>query len=459
MMRIAGRSDDGLAKAVKSDADGNIGVVVKSLVSSDRMLIPLTKPVKLNIPTPDGSGQCVHPSVVKMPNAWNGYIYWMAFTPFPNGDYTKENPCIVASNDGINWVVPTGVVNPLVPAPTTGWNADTVMMFTGTAMRIYYSVYGVAPTLARYIESTDGVNWSSPVTVTGAAGPLTTGGMVRVKSNEWIATPSQGPLFTQERFVSTNGLNWVGDRPILQNLGGELRHGQIFYDGSGFHHMTCASGWEASIADIKTSGNNLYYGYSLDEYRIYYDPTPVLIPEPGTWYARTIYTSCLVPFNNQEHVVYFSAFNDAGACYIGMMKVKLNLDITKITSKSLKPKTMRNLLKDFAIRDTTTQYVGGGFGVPMHEFNEYPNKILQINNSMDQDVRLSIISDQQYYLGSTATPQQLTIPKNGTWSNILVTKDQLAVLGMLMPDRVIMTAKCTVAPTTGALTVKLVAWE
>jgi len=39
----------------------------------------------LTTPTPDETGQCVHPSVVQFASKWpdsNGYYYWMAMTPY-----------------------------------------------------------------------------------------------------------------------------------------------------------------------------------------------------------------------------------------------------------------------------------------------------------------------------------------------------------------------------------------
>ena len=64
---------------------------------------------KLNIPTYDGSGQAVHPDVYYNANGWNGYRYWMAMTPYPNGNAAYENPSIVVSNDNLNWIVPPGL--------------------------------------------------------------------------------------------------------------------------------------------------------------------------------------------------------------------------------------------------------------------------------------------------------------------------------------------------------------
>lgn len=65
---------------------------------------------ELDIQTPDGSNQPYHPSVLFFENAWNGWEYWMAFTPMPIGakPYTDrwECPCVVVSHDGINWCYP-----------------------------------------------------------------------------------------------------------------------------------------------------------------------------------------------------------------------------------------------------------------------------------------------------------------------------------------------------------------
>src|SRR5699024_8293928 len=69
------------------------------------------KPQILDIPTYEGSGKAVHPSVHAFRIPWNGYRFWMAFTPYPNTQH--ENPSIVASGDGVNWVVPSGLTNPI----------------------------------------------------------------------------------------------------------------------------------------------------------------------------------------------------------------------------------------------------------------------------------------------------------------------------------------------------------
>ncbi len=70
--------------------------------------------VVLNIETYiDGKNQPTHPSVIDMGEEWNGFRYWMAYSPYPNADGGEENPCIGASNDMLHWKTPNGLYNPI----------------------------------------------------------------------------------------------------------------------------------------------------------------------------------------------------------------------------------------------------------------------------------------------------------------------------------------------------------
>jgi hypothetical protein len=68
----------------------------------------------LAIPTYDGSGQVVEPDVIFFDSPWHGFRYWIAVSPYPFTDPSKENPTIVVSNDGVNWQGLGGQENPLV---------------------------------------------------------------------------------------------------------------------------------------------------------------------------------------------------------------------------------------------------------------------------------------------------------------------------------------------------------
>jgi uncharacterized repeat protein (TIGR02543 family) len=120
----------------------------------------------LEIPTYDGSNQAVHPSVLYFPDKWNGYEYWMAYTPYPDSNDDYENPSIAVSNDGINWITPGGLSNP-IDIPTAGQLADgyhmsdTELLMANGTMECWYrfNINGGTEQLMRK-TSQDGINWS-----------------------------------------------------------------------------------------------------------------------------------------------------------------------------------------------------------------------------------------------------------------------------------------------------------
>lgn len=123
---------------------------------------------KLTVPThvtPSG-GETTHPSVVLFPKPWNGYRYWMAHTPYAAGDTAQEDPNIVASNDGITWVVPAGLTNPIQDAPGgSDYNSDTDLV-AGPDGALWLFWRRVTTVETVYLsKSTNGTTWSSPVAI------------------------------------------------------------------------------------------------------------------------------------------------------------------------------------------------------------------------------------------------------------------------------------------------------
>lgn len=110
----------------------------------------------------------VHPSVVYRPEGWNGYAYWMAFTPYLNSNNQIENPSIVVSHDGETWVVPPGGSNPIAPAPANGYNSDVHLLINERDGLMYLFwreyIYGTADR-HKYVTSDDGITWSAAQTI------------------------------------------------------------------------------------------------------------------------------------------------------------------------------------------------------------------------------------------------------------------------------------------------------
>ena len=172
-------------------------------------------------PTYDGSGQLMHPSVWRFDSAWNGYLYWMAGTPYPGGAEAYRNPSIIASNDGETWVVPDGLTNPLDTPPVGGHLGDTNIVYDPDAdeLRVYYlrTDNGANLQSLMLVRSSDGVTWSEPEALNVTC-PLDgdvelSPTVVRRSATEWHywACSYQQAAPATSRVVhrtSTDGLTW-----------------------------------------------------------------------------------------------------------------------------------------------------------------------------------------------------------------------------------------------------------
>lgn len=86
---------------------------------------------QINVDDPYKTSQGFHPKVISFEKPWNGYKYWMAFTPYPYRKAYRENPCINVSNDLKTWKCPQGLINPLsTPIPGYfNYNSDTHLLY------------------------------------------------------------------------------------------------------------------------------------------------------------------------------------------------------------------------------------------------------------------------------------------------------------------------------------------
>lgn len=150
---------------------GTSGADVPLEIVNDPALVSGPVGSRLTIPThlsPSG-GQTTHPSVLFFPEGWNGYRYWMAHTPYPAGNDDHEDPNVCASQDGITWVVPEGLTNPIADAdgqPEYHSDVDLKMGPNGT-MYLFWrfrddNAVGAEENLF-YSTSTDGVTWTPKV--------------------------------------------------------------------------------------------------------------------------------------------------------------------------------------------------------------------------------------------------------------------------------------------------------
>lgn len=158
-----------------SEIDGSIANVKDDRFGFDKGYINIfdlslcpksgvSKVLTLPNPYPDKTNAPVHTSIVKSPTTFNGYKFWMAYTPYPNANSDYENPCVVATNDFDSFVEPA--TNPIVGKPTIGYNSDTHLVFSPDYNRLYllYRSRGDLNRL-KIMHTEDGVSWSEPITL------------------------------------------------------------------------------------------------------------------------------------------------------------------------------------------------------------------------------------------------------------------------------------------------------
>lgn len=139
-----------------------------SVPSSAWSVAPATIPML--VPTPDGTGQATHPSVVDVPAGWNGRRYWMAYTPYAWANDALEDPIVAWSDNGAAWTAATGAF-PLDDAPGgNDFNSDTNLVLHNGTMYAIWRRSTDAGTKVWYRTSTNGTTWTTKAQLWDPAG-------------------------------------------------------------------------------------------------------------------------------------------------------------------------------------------------------------------------------------------------------------------------------------------------
>lgn len=111
-----------------------------------------------------------HPKVLDLgKDGWNGYRYWLSYTPYPEGNDEYENPHIVASNDLINYSE-IKFSQPVLYNYKKGvrFNSDSHIVFNDNQNRLEiiwrYTDYDIDYASLLISYSYDGDTWSEPET-------------------------------------------------------------------------------------------------------------------------------------------------------------------------------------------------------------------------------------------------------------------------------------------------------
>ena len=310
----------------------NLGARITPKPSS--LTAPYNAAQPLNIPTPDGTGIVTHPGVEDMGVAgWNGYRYWMGFTPFFNSTTSIENPCIAASNDGETWVVPAGLTNPIDPHPGGGqYNSDTDLVYDPSTGRMWCFWRASMGTTGAFYEeilaswSTNGSTWS-PQIVSLRTEEST--------NNAQVLSPAILRTGKDSWFMWTIGYNgaphlvrtarspqgpWSEPAEItIDSPVGTPWHLEVIKHGDRLKMLLNARDPWVLMALDSTDGINWKSTAA----------TPVLKAEPGGWEVSGMYRSTMAPADNGADMdIWYASYGDGkpGASWrIGRTQAPLSL--------------------------------------------------------------------------------------------------------------------------------------
>lgn len=184
---------------------------------------PISDATLLELATYEGSGQTVHPDVVR--GHGQASAFWLAITPYPGGDLSHENPSIFRSTNTVRWDVPAGAVNPLAtPSAVTGYLSDPDIVFNSSDQRLwmFFRAYSPSQNVISVIRSYNGSGWDQPTVVLSAPShQLVSPSIVRGGPHAaWVMwAVNAGPQgcsassTTLDRRTSTDGLHWTAGVP------------------------------------------------------------------------------------------------------------------------------------------------------------------------------------------------------------------------------------------------------
>ena len=306
---------------------------------------PVVNSQKLSIVTPLNDNQAYHPKVVSFEKPWNGYKYWMAYTPYPNGNEVEENPVINASNDMINWEVPDGLVIPLDKPDNANkyhYNSDTHLLFNQDTENLElfwrYVDDDNNDVFIYKVTSSDGINWSkkeeflisnnrtfldfvSPAIIYDSDLNLYRVWYVNNKAVYYLETAGA------DAYNSSNVVNATKiDMDYPSNY--QTWHLDVIYneESKQYEMVTCA------YIDVNNRKNMpLFYSFSNDNIN-WAKPIKILMPstEKGLWDNAGLYRSSLL-YEDGYYYLFYSGHNADMNVGIGLMYGK--------NIKELKPYT------------------------------------------------------------------------------------------------------------------------
>ena len=238
----------------------------------------------------DGKNQATHPSIIDFDSTWNGYRYWLAYTPYPFGAGGEENPSISVSNDLKNWHTPNGLYNPIANNEEVNcdelkdshlvYRSDINQLEMWYMGRLNSTIKSGGDLLLLRKHSTDGINWSNYEIMAIMNGTLSPSIIYEDgKYKLWSIAPSKNGDETNGQLLyaeSINGFDWSDYQSCLFNDSEDLSvwHGAVSKSDEGYHFV-----W------IEDSGDSDLIKYAFSKDGTNFSSPQIVVKKAAGWNA------------------------------------------------------------------------------------------------------------------------------------------------------------------------------
>lgn len=309
----------------------------------------------LNIKSVYGDIEAYHPKVLNFEEKWNGYKYWMSYTPYPKGDDSKENPHIAASNDLINWETPKGLKNPLDERVNDGiaeqYNSDSHIIYNNNLDRIecYWRLVDDVNNKAIIYRSYtyDGINFSEKeialISNNRQEHDYVSPSIIYEdnKYKMWYIDKNNTLKYEE----SDDGLNW-SDAIVIdfkyEDSKQKTWHMDVIVTEKGYELVSVAyDKW------VNHNNMSLYYSCSDNGIDNWSTAIEILKPAKGTsyWDNRGIYRSSII-YEDGIYVLYYSGTNQQLHHGIGIMYGSDIKKLNKVNKNFSNKKDVQKIIEE-----------------------------------------------------------------------------------------------------------------
>lgn len=256
---------------------------------------------------------------------WNGYKYWMSYTPYPKHDSRFENPCIAVSNDLKKWEIPLGLKESVLD--DLSYNTDK-KIYNSDAHLLYNKQNDSLELWWRYLDdnknymclfrrvSKDGINWSPKEKILES---------LNRKKKDYVS-----PAIIKDGDIYK--MWYVDKRKIFYTESGQdLRFKKIKYLEVDYGHL---SPWHIDVIKNENVYEMISVAYKVDardhyNMQLYYcnskdnehwsKPISVLKQREGNhWDNYGLYRSSFVKVNDEYKLIY-SGMDDKSNVGLGLV--------------------------------------------------------------------------------------------------------------------------------------------